>query len=244
MKITDESVHRIYELSKQVYNSELSAKHAIDLVEEEKLMAAGSARIYISIFKCLMSGVAHKRAMNEYSTEYFLEAIYTDYGHEQFLVALRSTALHVTYYNSLNKGRRTSISKIIERLSKKYRLDVELFSIYPDEIDEKSFPEGMAKKVVINSFERNKTARNSCIEEYGLSCSVCEFNFEKAYGELGTGFIHVHHVVDISSIGYAYQVDPKKDLVPVCPNCHAMLHKRKPAFTVQELKAHLTRTSS
>lgn len=239
MKITNERVHRIYELSKQVYHSKLSTKHAIEVVREEELMAAGSARIYISIFKCLMAGAGHKRAMNEYSTEYFLESIYSDYGYDKFLVALQSTAHHVTYYNSLNKGRRTSISKIIERLSEKHRLEVELFSVYPDEVDEAVFPEGMVKKVVINSFERNKSARNLCIEEHGLSCSVCEFNFEKAYGELGTGFIHVHHVVDISSVGHAYQVDPKTDLVPVCPNCHAMLHKRKPAFTVQELKAHL-----
>ena len=40
----------------------------------------------------------------------------------------------------------------------------------------------------------------------------------------------------ISTIGKEYLVYPKTDLVPVCPNCHSMLHKRKPAYSVQELK--------
>ncbi|MGI1946838.1 HNH endonuclease [Shewanella glacialipiscicola] len=240
MKISDEGAHRIYELSKMVYHSNLSAKKAIEFILAENLMAKSSAQIYLNIFKCLMNGVAHKRAINAYSTEYFLESIYDDYGKDFFLKALQSTALHVIYYNSLNHGRRTSISKIIDRLTKKYELDIELLTVYPDEIDGETFPEGMSKQVLINLFERNKNARSACIEEHGLSCCVCNFNFEKAYGEIGIGFIHVHHVVNISDIGHSYQVDPKRDLIPVCPNCHAMLHKSKPAHTIQQLKAHLT----
>ena len=53
------------------------------------------------------------------------------------------------------------------------------------------------------------------------------------------GFIHIHHVIDISIIGKEYEINPKNDLVPVCPNCHAMLHKQKPALSVEELKSHL-----
>jgi 5-methylcytosine-specific restriction protein A len=61
------------------------------------------------------------------------------------------------------------------------------------------------------------------------------------YGEIGRGFIHVHHVVPISSIGESYKVDPAKDLVPVCPNCHAMLHRGKggKVLTVEELRAKI-----
>ena len=51
-------------------------------------------------------------------------------------------------------------------------------------------------------------------------------NFEQTYGELGKGFIHVHHVIPVSEIGKEYKVDFKKDLIPVCPNCHAMLHRK------------------
>ncbi|MPR31936.1 HNH endonuclease, partial [Salmonirosea aquatica] len=56
------------------------------------------------------------------------------------------------------------------------------------------------------------------------------FNFERYFGEVGKGFIHVHHVNQISSIGNEYNVDPIKDLIPVCPNCHAMIHSRKNSF--------------
>lgn len=61
-------------------------------------------------------------------------------------------------------------------------------------------------------------------------------NFEKKYGEIGSNFIHVHHDVEISTIGEEYEIDAINDLKPVCPNCHAMLHKRKPAYRIEELK--------
>ncbi|WP_422678748.1 hypothetical protein [Christiangramia echinicola] len=38
-----------------------------------------------------------------------------------------------------------------------------------------------------------------------------------------------------------YNVDPIRDLIPVCPNCHFMLHKRTPAFTIEELKNMIKR---
>ena len=55
---------------------------------------------------------------------------------------------------------------------------------------------------------------------------ICGFDFEKTYGEIGKGFIHVHHIVPVSEIGESYRVDYEKDLIPVCPNCHAMLHRK------------------
>lgn len=98
--------------------------------------------------------------------------------------------------------------------------------------------EGAKKTIVINSYERNREARYACIAAHGCKCSVCEMDFEKKYGELGRGFIHVHHIVPISTIGKEYRIDPEKDLVPVCPNCHAMLHKGKAGeiLTIDELK--------
>jgi 5-methylcytosine-specific restriction protein A len=71
---------------------------------------------------------------------------------------------------------------------------------------------------------------------------VCDLNFFDRYGEIGEGFIHVHHKVEISTIGIKYSIDPIKDLIPVCPNCHAMLHKEKPALSINELKKKLVST--
>lgn len=59
----------------------------------------------------------------------------------------------------------------------------------------------------------------------------------KIYGDIAEGFIHMHHLVPLSAVKEDYLLDPVNDLLPVCPNCHAMLHRRKPPFTPEELKA-------
>ena len=104
--------------------------------------------------------------------------------------------------------------------------------------DAEAFFEGAKKTVVVNQYERNVEARRKCIAVHGYNCKVCGIDLEKTYGEIGHGFIHVHHIVPISSIGEEYQLDPIKDLVPVCPNCHAMLHRGADGkvLTIEELK--------
>lgn len=96
--------------------------------------------------------------------------------------------------------------------------------------------EGELHEVVCNRYERNRKAREACIDLKGYRCVVCGMDFESRYGEIGHGFIHVHHLVPISSIGESYEVNPATDLVPVCPNCHNMLHQKEPPYTVEELK--------
>ena len=98
------------------------------------------------------------------------------------------------------------------------------------------FPEGAKKEVTINAYERSSAARAACIAHYGLSCVVCGFDFEEIYGDLGRGFIHVHHIVPISSIGVDYEVNPIEDLRPVCPNCHEMLHRGQPPLSIEDLR--------
>ena len=98
---------------------------------------------------------------------------------------------------------------------------------YPDsEGMEDVLVEGAKKNVTVNAYERNPMARSKCIEHYGCACNICGIDFGEAYGEFAKGFIHVHHIVPIHEIGEEYVVDPIKDLIPVCPNCHAMLHTR------------------
>ncbi len=107
--------------------------------------------------------------------------------------------------------------------------------IYPDEVGGDLF-EGAQKKVIVNTYERNLEAREECLKEKGYNCSICDLNFEDRYGDIGKNFIHVHHLKQISDIKKGYKVNPVKDLIPVCPNCHAMLHKRNPPYTITELK--------
>jgi predicted HNH restriction endonuclease len=112
--------------------------------------------------------------------------------------------------------------------------------LYPDEVAEgATFPEGAVRNALVNAYERNPIARRRCIEHYGRRCAVCDLSFESRYGAIGRGFIHVHHLRSLSDIGREYQVDPVADLRPVCPNCHAMLHRRSPPFTIEELRTML-----
>ncbi len=100
--------------------------------------------------------------------------------------------------------------------------------IFPDEVSSgQNYYEGATKKITVNVYERSAKAREDCIDNYGVSCSVCGFNFKEFYGEIGEGYIHVHHLKPLSEIGEGYKLDAVKDLRPVCPNCHAMLHRSK-----------------
>jgi len=81
------------------------------------------------------------------------------------------------------------------------------------------------RSVKVDIYERSSIARGKCIEYHGLNCLICGINFGEKYGTLGEGFIHVHHLRPLHTIGEDYVVDYKKDLIPVCPNCHAMIHR-------------------
>ncbi|WP_419921299.1 hypothetical protein [Candidatus Poriferisodalis sp.] len=99
-------------------------------------------------------------------------------------------------------------------------------------------PEGAKNRVEVNRYERDPEARRLCLEHYGYVCQVCDIRFEERYGEIGRGFIHVHHLIPLGDIDDHdnHIVDPVVDLRPVCPNCHAMLHRPKgKTLTVTEL---------
>ncbi|MCY1515402.1 hypothetical protein D9M68_499870 [compost metagenome] len=99
--------------------------------------------------------------------------------------------------------------------------------------------EGARFSVSSTAVERNPYAREKCIDFHGCTCSACGFDFEKVYGKIGRGFIHVHHRVDLTTKKEVHTVDPEKDLIPLCPNCHAMVHKERPAMSLDKLKTIL-----
>ena len=108
---------------------------------------------------------------------------------------------------------------------------------YPDEIKNyNDLFEGTKKQITVNAYERSSKARQKCIENYGINCTICGFDFEKTYGDIGHNFIHVHHIKSLSEIDEKYKINPITDLRPVCPNCHAMLHQRKPAYSIEEIQ--------
>ncbi|HBG05388.1 MAG TPA: hypothetical protein DDY22_07510 [Geobacter sp.] len=96
--------------------------------------------------------------------------------------------------------------------------------------------EGAKTTITVNAYERNTAARRICIDHWGARCAVCEMEFEQVYGPLGLGFIHVHHLTPVATIGRQYALNPQTDLRPVCPNCHSMLHKKTPPYKIEELR--------
>jgi 5-methylcytosine-specific restriction protein A len=99
--------------------------------------------------------------------------------------------------------------------------------------------EGAVRHIVVNAYERNPEARQRCIAHYGTSCVICGFSFAVVYGAVGHGVIHVHHLRPLSEISEQYEVDSVRDLRPVCPNCHTIIHRRQPPYTIEEVKAML-----
>lgn len=102
-----------------------------------------------------------------------------------------------------------------------------------------SYREGSVSRVEVNRYERNPKARAAALALHGRDCVVCGFSFEARYGDLGADFTQVHHLRELSSLPKGYKVNPETDLVPVCANCHAMLHRRRPALTPDELRNRL-----
>ena len=105
-----------------------------------------------------------------------------------------------------------------------------------EHIDDDQFTEGGLKEVILNIHERNPVARKKCIEHYGARCFICNMQFEERYGSLFAGLIHVHHKTPLQFQKEEYEVDPILDLIPVCPNCHMVLHSKKDGvYTPEEV---------
>ncbi len=115
---------------------------------------------------------------------------------------------------------------------------LEIDELYPESLEYKKCVEGAKKTITVNKYERNNYARLICIKKLGCYCHICGLDFEDKYGEIGKNFIHVHHKTPLSNINSEYILDPLNDLIPVCPNCHAMLHRKLDGkyLTIEEIK--------
>jgi len=94
-------------------------------------------------------------------------------------------------------------------------------------ISDEKRSEGKVTYFYSKKYERDPKNRADAIAYHGTKCKVCGFDFEKAYGHRGKGYIEIHHINPLSTVGEEVKIDPKKDLIPVCSNCHRMIHRRK-----------------
>ncbi|ABZ00637.1 HNH endonuclease [Pseudomonas putida GB-1] len=124
-----------------------------------------------------------------------------------------------------------------------------IFALLPLEVDvddaEEEFreviglPEGAKVRIEVNRYERDRRNRAAALAIHGYSCKACDLDMGGRYGPVAAGLIEVHHTTPVSELGLGYIIDPKTDLIPLCPNCHSVSHRRSPPFSVAELRSML-----
>ena len=119
--------------------------------------------------------------------------------------------------------------------------DVSLTALPKSDLPEELLVEGGMKDILTNRYERNLTARKKCIAVHGTACKICGFDFGTVYGPEFAGKIQVHHILPLHEIRHDYAVDPVSDLIPVCPNCHMLLHSKPSGgvYTPEEVREML-----
>ena len=132
--------------------------------------------------------------------------------------------VHLTAKEKVDRKKKQSTSNTESPTSsavKVYEADPLLPPMNPSD----ELVEGRIRQVNITSHERNQNLRQRCLEHFGYVCQVCKMNFEQRYGEIGKNFIEVHHLNPISNTDGEHEVDPVTELVPLCSNCHSMIHR-------------------
>jgi putative restriction endonuclease len=99
--------------------------------------------------------------------------------------------------------------------------------------------EGGKKVVYSTRYERQPKLRARAIALHGTSCFACEMSMRDRYGEDAKDYIQVHHKRPLSLAGGAILIDPKTDLAPLCPNCHAIVHLGKVVRSINQVRQML-----
>lgn len=233
MEIDGEMIKLLFDLAEKLGKDQVTMK---DITEQLKAkgLELGQVFSYLTIYPCLMRGRIFKNPINAKSMEYYLDRFFETHGMEHLQKALQALSLHIDCYEGTPGLDVTQNREILNKYLASYGLTGDDY--FEDSIlGSAASKEGRTKQITVNIYERNPIVRAKCIEHHGAVCQVCDLDFESRYGKIGKGFIHVHHLIELSTIGDDYEVDPIHDLQPVCPNCHVMLHRRKPAFRVREL---------
>lgn len=142
-----------------------------------------------------------------------------------------------------------ALEAYIRFYANKHDIDLEAISIHkvsptqqPDEEEEeKKRIEGRLTEAKVLRRQRNRQARQQCLEASGYKCYICGFDFEKTYGEIGKGFLEVHHTKPLAAYDDKHPV-PQSELCALCSNCHSMVHRKKEVLDVEELKRIITLT--
>lgn len=115
------------------------------------------------------------------------------------------------------------------------------WTLLGDEALESEFCEGQRLKVSVNRYERDAGARAACISHHGSVCVICNVDLARIYGPVAERLVHVHHIKPLAKIGRQYRVNSARDLIPVCPNCHAVIHQKDPPLSPRAMRVLIER---
>ena len=110
--ITREMVEKVYDVSKQVYENQITEQEAIDIMSEVG-MNTSSAVMYIYCFDRMMKGDVYKRGTSTFAAEYYISRIREDYGREYSRKAIESLEKHVQYMKSRSVSNK-SLEDVLE----------------------------------------------------------------------------------------------------------------------------------
>lgn len=92
-------------------------------------------------------------------------------------------------------------------------------------------------------FARNPALARDAKQAKGYMCEVCSFSFAKTYGALGSEFIEAHHLDPLSerpAVEWSEVLTTSiAGIAVLCSNCHRMVHRRIPAYSLDELRSYL-----
>jgi 5-methylcytosine-specific restriction enzyme A len=239
MKIEQQHWTSAYELGRKIHQGEMSLTEGSDALAKLGVNP-NSAISLLNNLRNMLEGTRYTRAMSTATTDDFLTWIQRDYGTDFYANAIAAVRQHIIYYTAFGRAQLGSHREILAKHEGLLPVEFQIFES-PEEIPASvGHTEGKVRLILVNIYERNREARTKCIAHYGPICCVCKFDFSKTYGKIGEGFIHVHHLKEVSSIGKEYKINPVEDLRPVCPNCHAMIHTSRPSLTIEALRKCLS----
>ncbi len=108
--------------------------------------------------------------------------------------------------------------------------------IYPDDIGNEELFEGVKNKLWSIHTKEILKQENSVLKSMDINVQFVNLILKNSMEKIGKNFIHIHHLKPLHEIDEEYKINPIQDLRPVCPNCHAMLHKKSPAYRIEEVQ--------
>ncbi|MCT4663277.1 MAG: HNH endonuclease [Tissierellales bacterium] len=240
MKYTEEDNLVIIEYVFKVIENRVEINEAVNYLREKCDCNENSFKECINSISCMLDGKKYIRTISKSATKIAYDYIYKHYGVVLLEKALKATDEHIEYYEEISHYRKVGLRKLNEQYWRK--IENAIVTYDDEELVKIDFREGRQITIKVSGYERNQEARKESIDYHGCYCQVCGFDFEEKYGEFGRGIIHVHHIKPLHQIAEEYTVNPKTDLIPVCPNCHTVIHKNEER-TIEEIRSAIKKNS-